>query len=531
MAKKFAKLDYGLDPEEPAKDDRSKSDDATNKVVGKEGQDGIVAKETTFVATYLDLIDQCMNMRYIFQLLTVVFVFNLEYVMFTQEERSMDPLITVGCTFVTCLIEMVAIMRTRFKNKEAELLDWDYIYGILFPLIIASLNSDTYTSYISCIVVQLSYMNIWIRVAISYVIAFQFGVELGVPVVTVLSYELVNTFLPLIAIEEKKVLGVIITSLVHFVKPDNIELYILRELVISFGFAYIVAAGIYKIYTNQAEQSVRFACVLGIYAVFTGIGLVVSDKLLYPVLGSSPLYWIKEYVSNDESKLSVFKFWLSLSASVPVIFYTLSKVDLSLSLKRKTWHLLIFVAVLQPIYYEPKLTALALGGLLGILIMVETIRYTGLPPFGKSLQSGLGEFADSKDKSTPYILSYIYLVLGVGLPLWLNGGTYRLSSYAGALTLGLGDSAASIIGSHFGTQHWTGGSAKTIEGSIAMASAVFGGIQVVQGLLPVSDALIPANAMVLAVGSALFEGSLAGNDNVWVPPLAYVLMELLQRFQ
>jgi len=51
------------------------------------------------------------------------------------------------------------------------------------------------------------------------------------------------------------------------------------------------------------------------------------------------------------------------------------------------------------------------------------------------------------------ILTPIYLIFGFSFPIWLDlfrFGRVTLASYSGIISLGIGDTAASIIGKKFG---------------------------------------------------------------------------------
>lgn len=86
------------------------------------------------------------------------------------------------------------------------------------------------------------------------------------------------------------------------------------------------------------------------------------------------------------------------------------------------------------------------------------VRVLKLPPAAATLDSVFQVFADEKDYSLA--LTPIYLLVGCSAPLWLHPGPATtaplLPLMAGLLSVGVGDTAASICGSWFGRHHWPG---------------------------------------------------------------------------
>lgn len=78
-------------------------------------------------------------------------------------------------------------------------------------------------------------------------------------------------------------------------------------------------------------------------------------------------------------------------------------------------------------------------------------------------------FRDEKD-SGPLTLTHVYLLIGCALPVWLSlgatGTNISFQACAGVISIGLGDSAASICGSYLGRNKWPA-SKKSYEGTAA----------------------------------------------------------------
>ena len=97
---------------------------------------------------------------------------------------------------------------------------------------------------------------------------------------------------------------------------------------------------------------------------------------------------------------------------------------------------------------------------------------------GQPLRQLLSLFLDERD-SGPLILTHVYLLVGMSLPIWLFPGPCSpkgilpgaggLVPYAGVLAVGVGDTVASMFGSTMGEIRWPG-TKKTMEGT---ATSVF----------------------------------------------------------
>jgi dolichol kinase len=92
-------------------------------------------------------------------------------------------------------------------------------------------------------------------------------------------------------------------------------------------------------------------------------------------------------------------------------------------------------------------------------------------------------FTDERDAGPVYI-THLALLLGMAAPMWLSlflefkgGGLLRfLVSASGLICLGLGDTAASVVGVLLGRWQVLKGSSKTAEGTLAGAAAMLCGV-------------------------------------------------------
>jgi dolichol kinase len=511
---------------------------------------------------YIGLIDMYINTRHVFQTFLMIFLINLLYLAFKQEEEKgvknlMDNFITASCVLLATLLECMAVLNSRFRQFESgkttiepSLIDFNYIFTVIFPLIICLLKAPEKVLIISCIVVQVSYMNIFVRVLISYVILVQFGNEnnsltgqlLALPISSCFFYEMINKFVENnLPIYEKTFLSILITSLSYFItySQSNLTLFILKNLFLSFTVGLILSSPILELYKSQKEKTLKYFWLLSIYIIFISSSLIISDKLLLNSLGKFHLNWLIDFINESSIRISIFKNWIIFTIIlIPSIFILFNKFNIGLCLKRKIWHFIIFGFLIQPIIIEPELTSIALFGITGILILIEIIRSNELPPFGKKIKLLFSKYEDEKDNEGKFILSYIYLIIGISLPFWVNNINNKLeSSYIGLITLGLGDSIASIIGNKFGVFKWPN-SNKTIEGSFAMVISIIIGYFILDYFnntysLNNNDPLIGLNwnnRVMCAILCAVFEGIVDMNDNLFVPVFGYIIEELLMYF-
>lgn len=131
---------------------------------------------------------------------------------------------------------------------------------------------------------------------------------------------------------------------------------------------------------------------------------------------------------------------------------------------RKIFHLLIVLAFIPGLLHQCTFLFVASGIALALLIVLEAARNIKLWPINSILDEAVKAFIDEKDAGL-VALTPIYLLVGCSIPLWVHpcpcdltdaAGFELLPLMSGVLSVGIGDTAASVIGSKFGRIKYSG---------------------------------------------------------------------------
>ena len=142
------------------------------------------------------------------------------------------------------------------------------------------------------------------------------------------------------------------------------------------------------------------------------------------------------------------------------IIYLANYYSCSYMIQRKLFHVLVLF-IFIPGLQEKVLLSAAFLSALNILLILEAYRH-----FSPSLNHFFCKFIDSRDNEK-VIVTHIYLLVGVGFPVLVSNFIQNDAvALSGIVSLGIGDTFASLIGFYFGKmkipyRH------KTIEGTLA----------------------------------------------------------------
>lgn len=315
--------------------------------------------------------------------------------------------------------------------------------------------------------------------------------------------------------------SVLLTNVLYLVKFDllsthDIPYEILWGTLAAFlgivAFNYAISIILLPV-KNKYIKSITF-----FVTIIVGFPLLVNSLVDVGTEGQRPINWLFEYILESKTRQTIFSVWLSFSLILIPNILAL-KTRFSLNTSRKIWHFLILILVIQPFQWDPTFVKFSLAGTISLFLLVEYLRYLKLEPFGEMLDTKLRSFADFRDERGPIIISYIYLIIGVTTPFLIH------DSPVGLISLGVGDSTASIIGKHFGQWKWPN-TPKTLEGSMAFFISTFTVGTICKYYLGYLQNMTLGNWSVVCFMSALLEGNSILNDNILIPVFMLICEKL-----
>lgn len=193
------------------------------------------------------------------------------------------------------------------------------------------------------------------------------------------------------------------------------------------------------------------------------------QSLISETSNLDPPTWLVGHILETHQRVSLFMLWLlTLTGCVSFSSVWSKLLGQTNSLIRKVFHVAICVAFISGFNQDLEFTRFAAGGMVIVMLFVEMIRAWRLEPMGECLENVCRALRGGWDNQ--YLtLSHIYLLVGAFIPLWLipvepDTKNNKLLLSSGLIALGIGDTAAAIIGSFFGRTTLGKKSKKTMEG-------------------------------------------------------------------
>lgn len=277
----------------------------------------------------------------------------------------------------------------------------------------------------------------------------------------------------------------------------------------------------------------RIKSTINFYIVCVGIITIVIIIPLHVLLQRSPVLWIFYQITEDWSMIKLIIYWIFCSGiAVLAISNQIFYARKASTGTRKIFHFLAVAVYIPGLLYRCSFLYLASGVVLGIFIALEILRLLRMPPLGIHLQDGFVVFNDEKDG--PIALTPIYLLAGCSLPMWIHPSPCDVTDSAsfnlvpllsGILSIGVGDTAASIIGSTYGKFYWPG-SKKTVEGTVACMLAQAGLLYILTcfGFIQFMSSVEIAKLSFAIFFTSLVEAKTTQVDNLVLPFLMYIIL-------
>ncbi|KAJ1670916.1 dolichol kinase [Coemansia sp. RSA 25] len=287
--------------------------------------------------------------------------------------------------------------------------------------------------------------------------------------------------------------------------------------------------------TNALEKRARRGMpgLLLLGAVFGGFGALALALVSY-ISQTNPVRWILSTALGSRAHIAVLAYWIALLAVAGIVYALAmakgssvsgSSAKFVLHVKRKSYHILAVLTFVPGLVYARPLLHMGFAVALAGFVTAECMRALDIGPCSKPIDAFMRRFIDYRDAG-PIVTAHFYLLLGCAVPVWL-GGHSSVAGLAGVLSLGVADTAASMVGMKLGRVRWPG-TAKTVEGTAGFCLSLLLAIGAVLRLegADVSAgrwACYAAACLVLGVLEALTEQ----NDNLVVPLCMYALMQAL----
>ncbi|XP_031626122.1 dolichol kinase [Contarinia nasturtii] len=272
---------------------------------------------------------------------------------------------------------------------------------------------------------------------------------------------------------------------------------------------------------------------LAFYILLAAICIIV---VLFPVDDQMAILVLFRFLTEDLQKLCMMILYIGLiGMTVATVIWQMKRDEQSNTRTRKIFHLLIVLVFLPGLIYQCAFLFVASGIALALLIVLETMRIIQLPPVHSILEHSVQCFIDEKDSGV-VALTPIYLLVGCSIPLWLHpcpcdltdsAGFDLLPLMAGVISVGIGDTAASIVGSKFGKIKWSTNCQKTVEGTVAgiLAQALVLPLLIYFGLVRYSAFLIIKFVISITI-SSFVETFTDQVDNLVLPLVTFTLLSV-----
>lgn len=429
-----------------------------------------------------------------------------------------------GIVLIVILVGAYSRYKAGGKNR-ALLPKFEEIYGVYLPFMLCFLFDDRLTLINCALILNCVEIGLPFRIPMQWILTLLQSMEASTEDKLRGLYAISINYgfsVALAKVSELKSLdpldcnlfSILLTNVLFLIESDSIYFHVLKYTLMAFlltvGFNYVISYPLTYFSSGYLRSIILFTNFV--------VGVPFLIKKLLVIENEDPLNWLIEYIMSSKTRKSILVTWLaSLLVLIPNVL--IFKSNFSLNTSRKVWHFLILLLISQPFVQDPEFVKISLAGTVVLFLSVEYLRYLKLQPFGEYIDSKLRLFADFRDDKGPIIISYIYLIIGVSAPLLIS------NSPVGLISLGVGDSLASIIGGKWGKHFWSGTS-KTIEGTLAFIVSTSLTTRFFKEYMGYFQAISQTNLYIVCILSGLLEGNSPVNDNILIPAFMLIIEKI-----
>ncbi|XP_041990462.1 dolichol kinase EVAN-like isoform X2 [Salvia splendens] len=282
--------------------------------------------------------------------------------------------------------------------------------------------------------------------------------------------------------------------------------------------------------TDLETHEKRRSLVFYTFLTFLLVAVVPAWMQFVHTFHIHPFLWIIHFVLSEPlNRLALCVYWLAtISVSVRRLYSISKNSKTERILLHKYYHLMAVAIFVPALIFQPKFLDLSFGAALAVFLLLEIIRIWKIWSLGHLVHQFMNAFTDHRD-SDLLIVSHFSLLLGCAIPIWLSSGfTDRpLAPFAGILSLGIGDTMASMVGHKYGVLRWSKTGKKTIEGTAAGITSVLAACFVLLPLLAATGYIFTMHwfSLIVAVTtSGLLVAYTAQLDNAFIPLVFYSML-------
>ncbi|XP_076444325.1 dolichol kinase-like [Babylonia areolata] len=301
------------------------------------------------------------------------------------------------------------------------------------------------------------------------------------------------------------------------------EMYV--YVFVSVLVVFVVLASALVLYWDWCDNIVPFVLVYFAFAL-------IAVGVLILLTGHNPILWLFWFIFGEHRRVSLLAWW-SAVAIITIISFSLYTQHVSnnqsgnggraSTAARKVFHLVVVSVYIPGLVVDPYFLLLASVVALAALGVLEISRLISVQWLGSAVDNSFRVFVDDRDQG-PVLLTHIYLLVGLSLPLWLSHNIVvgDVRNFCGVISLGIGDTIACVVGMKYGNTKWPG-TKKSIEGTAAslVAQLLFVLLAFYVGWL---EEVSWISTLFSVITSSVFEAFVSQIDNLLLP--VYMLAAL-----